>query len=94
MPEPPPRRRRGTSRTERFRMWRTRGPVGDVDVTRLAERVMRARGESICPKCKCPVGTGVLIGQVDGKWLHVRPCIVGGRMPMIGPSNEPDRTER
>jgi hypothetical protein len=54
-----------------------------------ATRVMKARGDSICPKCHNPIGVGVLIGKVGGQWLHVRPCIIGGRMPMIGPSNEP-----
>lgn len=56
----------------------------------LATRVKKARSTSICPKCKCPIGVGVHIGKVDGiGWVHVVPCIVGGRMPMIGPSNEP-----
>jgi hypothetical protein len=88
MPEPPPRRRRTITR----KPWRTRGPASQVDITQLAERVMKARTLSICPQCKHPIGIGVLIGQVDGRWLHVRPCIIGGRAPMIGPSNEPDRT--
>jgi hypothetical protein len=87
MPEPAPRKRRTPAR----KPWRTAGPVGDVDVAQLAERVMKARTESICPKCKCPIGVGVLIGKVDGKWLHVKPCIVGGRLQMIGPSNEPTK---
>ncbi|HUZ53630.1 MAG TPA: hypothetical protein VMU94_14025 [Streptosporangiaceae bacterium] len=84
-PEPPPRRRRSI-RGER--PWRTSGPAGEVTTVRLAERVMRARTESICPRCKCPVGVGVQIGLIPGSgWCHVRPCIVGGRMPMIGPSS-------
>jgi hypothetical protein len=59
----------------------------------LATRTRKARAESVCPKCKHPIGVGVLIGKTGGQWLHVKPCIVGGRMPMIGPSNEPARTE-
>ncbi len=56
----------------------------------LAARTRKARVESVCPRCKCPVGVGVLIGKVHGVgWCHVVPCIVGGRMPMIGPSNQP-----
>jgi hypothetical protein len=55
-------------------------------MSQLAERVMTARSESICPKCKCPIGYGVQIGLIpEVGWCHVRPCIVGGRMPMIGP---------
>jgi hypothetical protein len=53
----------------------------------LAIRTMKARGESICPPCHCPVGVGVLIGLVPGTgWCHVVPCIVGGKAPMIGPA--------
>jgi len=44
-----------------------------------ADRVMRARKESICPACHAPVGVGVLIGRVGGRWLHVDPCIIGPR---------------
>jgi hypothetical protein len=59
-------------------------------MSQLAERVMTARSESICPKCKHPIGVGVLIGKLPGiGWCHVKPCITGGRTPMIGPSNEP-----
>ena len=55
-------------------------------MTELASRTMKARGESICPRCHCPIGVGVLIGLVDNVgWCHVKPCIIGGRMPMIGP---------
>ncbi len=61
----------------------------------LASRVRKARTESICPKCHYPVGTGVLIGLVPGTgWCHVRPCITGGKAPMIGPSNEPHPDDR
>jgi len=68
--------------------------VGDVPQTlhnpSLAVRTRKARTESICPRCKCPVGVGVLIGKVPGTgWCHVRPCIIGGRAPVIGPSKEP-----
>jgi len=86
MPEPPPRRRRSV---RGGRPWRTTAPAGELTVTQLASRVMKARGESICPACRHPIGPGVQIGQVGGEWLHVVPCITGGRMPMIGPSNEP-----
>jgi hypothetical protein len=41
MPEPPPRRRRGGSRGERWRMWRTKGPTFPVAVTTLADRQAR-----------------------------------------------------
>ena len=57
-----------------------------------ARRVRKARGESVCARCHCPIGVGVLIGKVAGLgWCHVRPCIAGGRMPMIGPSKEAPR---
>ena len=86
-PEPAPRRRHSI-RGER--PWRVTGPRSQVTSTQLAERVMRARAESICPQCKHPVGVGVQIGLIpEVGWCHVRPCIIGGRMPMIGPSNEP-----
>ena len=56
----------------------------------LASRVMKARKPSVCARCHHPIGVGVRVGYVEGEgWLHVTPCIVGGRMPMIGPSNEP-----
>jgi hypothetical protein len=56
----------------------------------LATRTRKARTESICPKCHHPIGVGVLIGKIPGTgWCHVKPCVIGGRMPMIGPSNEP-----
>jgi hypothetical protein len=85
-PEPPPRRRRIPVR----RPWRTTGPVAQVDVPQLAERVMVSCGESICPRCHCPIGYGVQIGLIpEVGWCHVRPCILGGKWPMIGPSNEP-----
>ena len=46
----------------------------------LAERVRKARAESICRKCKSPIGVGVRIGKVPGVgWCHVTPCITGGR---------------
>jgi hypothetical protein len=82
-PEPPPRRRRGTTRTERFKMWRTTGPRGEVVTTQLAERVMRARGESVCHRCRTTVMPGQQIGLVGGEWVHVA-CLLG-RVPMIGP---------
>ena len=82
-PEPPPRRRRRTARGEKFKTWRTRGPVGDVDVTQLAERVMKARGESVCSRCRTVVFTGQMIGLVDGEWLHIG-CLLGRKPPMIG----------
>jgi hypothetical protein len=78
-PEPPPRRRRRPVR----RPWRTAGPVGEVDVAQLAERVMKARGESVCHRCGTVVITGQMIGQVDGDWIHVA-CLLN-RQPMIGP---------
>jgi hypothetical protein len=81
MPEPPPRRRRVITR----KPWRTRGPVGDVDVTQLAERVMKARGESVCARCGTVVFVGQQIGLVDGDWIHVA-CLLG-RVPMIGPAS-------
>jgi hypothetical protein len=83
MPEPPPRRRRGSTRTERFKFWRTSAPAGAVTVTRLAERVMRARGESVCRRCHTTVFVGQQIGLVDGEWIHVA-CLLN-RQPMIGP---------
>ena len=52
-------------------------------MTELASRTMKARGESICPRCKTLVGVGNLIAQVDGKWLHVN-CALGKKPPMIG----------
>jgi hypothetical protein len=56
----------------------------------LASRVMRERKDSICAKCKNPIGVAIRIGYVDDiGWCQVLPCIVGGRMPMNGPSNEP-----
>jgi hypothetical protein len=51
----------------------------------LAARTRKARTQSICPKCKHPIGVGVLIGKMGTEWWHVKPCILGGRMPMIGP---------
>jgi hypothetical protein len=60
-----------------------------------ASRVKKSRGTFTCPRCKCPVGVGVQIGLVTGLgWCHVVPCIVGGRAPMIGPSNEPSSKGR
>lgn len=38
MPDPMPRRRRPSIRGQRFRSWRVKGPVGEVIVTRVAER--------------------------------------------------------
>ncbi len=55
----------------------------------LAGRIRKDRAAIICPEYHRPIGVGVVIGKVGGRWLHVRPCIIGGRMPMIGPSNEP-----
>jgi hypothetical protein len=56
----------------------------------LATKVRKARHESICPACHSVIGVGVRKGYVQGRgWLHVTPCIVGGKRPMIGPSNEP-----
>ncbi len=79
MPEPPPRRRRGTTRTERFRMWRTTGPRGEVTTVQVAERVMRARGESVCSRCRTTVLTGQQIGLVAGEWVHVA-CLLGRQL--------------
>jgi len=79
-PEPPPRRRRSI-RGER--PWRTSGPAGPVASTQLAERVMRARGESTCPRCRTTVMVGQQIGLVGGDWIHVA-CLLN-RQPMIGP---------
>ena len=63
-----------------------------MTVNDLATRTMISRTETICPRCHCPIGVGIQIGLIPRiGWCHIRPCIVGGRMPMIGPSCEPDR---
>jgi hypothetical protein len=52
----------------------------------LASKVRMARAESICPRCHCPIGVGVPIAKIPKVgWLHLRPCVIGGRAPMIGP---------
>ncbi len=79
-PDPPPRPRRSI-RGER--PWRVTGPRGQVTTQQLAERVMRARGESTCDRCRTTVMVGQQIGLVGGQWVHVA-CLLG-RQPMIGP---------
>ena len=78
MPEPPPRRRRTITR----KPWRVAAPASQVTTVR-AERVMKARGESVCSRCRTTVVPGQQIGLVDGDWIHVA-CLLG-RTPMIGP---------
>ena len=36
LPEPPPRRRKRSTRGERYKLWRVKGPVGPVTITQLA----------------------------------------------------------
>lgn len=38
-------------------------------------RVMKARGESVCPMCRGPVRVGQQIGRTPVGWSHVR-CII------------------
>jgi hypothetical protein len=52
-------------------------------VTKVATRVQKARGESVCHRCGTTVVVGQQIGLVDGDWVHVA-CLLG-RVPMIGP---------
>ena len=80
-PEPKPRRRIPVRQP-----WRTTAPAGQVTTTQLAERVMRARGESVCSRCRTVVIVGQQIGLVDSEWVHVA-CLLG-RVPMIGPHSE------
>jgi len=77
-PEPAPRRR-----TPVRRPWRVTAPASPVDVTQLAERVTRARGESVCHRCGTTVVVGQQIGLVGGDWIHVA-CLLG-RQPMCSP---------
>ena len=44
---------------------------------------MRARGESVCHRCRGVVLVGQQIGLVGGQWLHVD-CVLGRKPPMIG----------
>lgn len=54
-----------------------------MTAVRLARRTMRARGESVCPRCKMTIHRGQRIGLVDAGWLHIR-CVLGYKTPMIG----------
>ena len=38
---------------------------------RLATRVMRARRESMCPICRCPIRVGAQIAKLGGMWQCV-----------------------
>lgn len=71
MPDALPPRRRSRARRPR------RTPAGPVAATELAERVMKARGESVCPRCRTTVVVGQQIGLV-GEWVHVA-CLLGQR---------------
>jgi hypothetical protein len=46
----------------------SRGNV--VTAPRLASRVMRARRESLCPVCYCPIRVGQQIAK-RGYWQHI-----------------------
>lgn len=55
-----------------------------METVQLACRTMKARGESVCPRCRITIYRGQRIGLVDGKgWLHIR-CVLGYKPPMIG----------
>jgi hypothetical protein len=54
-------------------------PTGD-----FADRVMKARHESQCPKCMATILPTMRIAQVRGQWIHVG-CLVS-RQAMIAPS--------
>ena len=42
-------------------------PTGD-----FADRVMKARHESVCPKCMATILPTMRIAQVRGQWIHLR----------------------
>lgn len=37
----------------------------------VAERVMKARRDSVCPACGCRIRTGDQIAKYRGQWEHV-----------------------
>ena len=43
--------------------------------TRLADRVQRARHESLCPICRCVITPGMQIARLDGVWQHIEHVI-------------------
>lgn len=54
-----------------------------MDTGQLARRSMRARGETVCPRCHTMISRGQRIVLVIEGWLHIR-CLLGDRPPMIG----------
>jgi hypothetical protein len=44
----------------------------------LATRVMRARRESLCPVCCCPIRVGQQIAK-RGYWQHIEHVVEGNR---------------
>lgn len=46
LPESPPWRRRSTVRGERYRLWRVRGPVFPVVITRIPASSLKVKGEA------------------------------------------------
>jgi hypothetical protein len=44
----------------------------------LPRRVMKARRESECPVCHCPIRVGQHIAYCGGMWMHAS-CIIGHR---------------
>lgn len=62
---------------------RTVSYAKDMETVQLAERTMKARGESVCPRCRMMIHVGQRIGLVAEGWLHIR-CVLGFRPPMIG----------
>lgn len=53
-------------------------------VTKLAQRTMKARGTSVCPRCRMTCTTGQRIGLIPGEgWCHIG-CCLGRTPPMIG----------
>ena len=47
----------------------------------IARRTMKARGNSICPRCGTMIRHGHRIGLVDGTgWIHIE-CVLGRSLP-------------
>ena len=55
----------------------------------LATRVRKARAETICPRCHCLIRIGQPIGKVGREWIHLRPCLLGGKAPVLAGHDAP-----